>query len=331
MLRLMPVGAEHLGFGSEIATTLLEPGGAFTFLNVPAGSYTLLASPGVLETGGSLQGALPRGVGYGPAQGYSWLSPVTNSGGMWWRSRAGETAWGRLPINVGGADLNGVVLPLRNAATVNGRIVFDDPNPPGPAERFFVGLEPADGDPSLGFPNTFTAANDRTFSFTLTGLQAGRYLMRYHNLGPWRVKSVVANGTDVTLSGFDGASGQVFNDVVLTMMRATGAISGVVTDQRGQPAIGSVMLFPADPARWFDYGVTPDRLRSVATATDGAYSITPLLDGEYFVVAVPARRFDGWWLDPKFLAAASKHATRVTLTGGATRTQNLQLSEVVVR
>ena len=40
LLRLMPQGSERLGSGSEAATSIVEPDGSFTFLNVPNGQYT---------------------------------------------------------------------------------------------------------------------------------------------------------------------------------------------------------------------------------------------------------------------------------------------------
>jgi len=55
-LRLLPTGLENLGLGSEAATTLVEPDGRFTFLNVPAGTYTLDAPVSVTEL--SSQGAM---------------------------------------------------------------------------------------------------------------------------------------------------------------------------------------------------------------------------------------------------------------------------------
>ena len=42
-LRLLPAGLESLGQGAEAATALVAPDGQFTFLNVPAGTYTIAA------------------------------------------------------------------------------------------------------------------------------------------------------------------------------------------------------------------------------------------------------------------------------------------------
>ncbi len=49
VLRLMPAGLEDLGEGSEAATTLAGADGRFTFLNVPAGAYTVDATKSTLE------------------------------------------------------------------------------------------------------------------------------------------------------------------------------------------------------------------------------------------------------------------------------------------
>ena len=48
-LRLLPLGLENLGIGSEMATALVRPDGTFTFLNVPAGRYVLDAPNTVSE------------------------------------------------------------------------------------------------------------------------------------------------------------------------------------------------------------------------------------------------------------------------------------------
>jgi protocatechuate 3,4-dioxygenase beta subunit len=332
LLRLMALGTEHFGFGSEVATTLVETNGEFTFLNVPAGAYTLIASPAVADaSSGSSQGRVPSAVGYSAAQGYSGGYPDAGIGVMLWRSGAGRDVWGRVPVSVGEGDITGIDVPMRRAATVRGRIVFDDPAPPAPNERFTVQLEPANGDLSLGVPFASTAAGDASHAFELSGVQGGRYVFRLQQFRGWRVRSVTVGGVDVTGAGVDGTLGRDYEGVVVTATKSGGELKGFVRDSNGRLAAGAaVMLFPADPRLWVDYGIVPDRLASTHAESDGTYSFTSVQDGDYLAVAVPPTQA-GEWLSAKFLAAAAPHATRISLRTGAPRTQDLRVTEVVVK
>jgi hypothetical protein len=335
LLRLMATGSEHLGPGSEVATTLIEADGGFTFLNVPAGDYTLIASPSLPEpSSGSSAGRLPQPVGYGLGRGlgYSGGYPAARMNAMWWQSDVGRDVWGRAPVSVGDADVTGIDVPLRRATSVRGRLVFDDPSPPAAGARFTVQLEPANGDLSLGAPHATTAAGDSSYAVELTGLQRGRYLIGFRSpsFRGWLLKSVTAGGIELTDAGFDGALGQDYEGVVITLTRSSAELTGIVRDRNGRPTSGAVILFPADPKGWVDYGLTGDRLRSTRSASDGTYSIMSLRDDDYLVVALPSAQADAW-RDPRALAAAAPHATRVTLAAGAPRTQDLRIAEVVAK
>jgi hypothetical protein len=329
LLRLMAPGTEHLGFGSEVATTLVEPGGGFTFLNVPSGTYTLIASSRVADTGGGVtQDRLPQSVGYSSATGLSASYPAA-PGFMWWQSPVGVDVWGRLAVSVGAVAVTELELPVQLAATVRGHVIFDDPAPPDPSRGFDVTLEPANADPALGAPDNWVSG-DASYAFTIKGLLGGRYLFRPPPFGGWRIKSVTARGVDITDTGVDGTLGQDFDDVVVTLTKAVASISGQTLDDHGQPAAGIAVLFSTDPKRWVDFGFTPDRLRSRGTGGDGKYSFTGLPGGDYYVIAIPPGRPNAW-LDPKFLAAAVAKATKVTLVVGGSATQDVRLSEVIVK
>ena len=331
VLRIMPRGGEHLGFGSEIATTLVETDGRFTFLNVPAGSYTLLASPSVTDTtfGGFSQGTLPDSAGFGPKRGAS-IGYPQGFYAMWWRAEAGGRVSGRQPLEVGSADIADLALALQTGAMVSGRIVFDDAAPPDPSQRFSLSLEPANGDLSLGLPNAWTAAGDPSRAFEMEGLQNGRYLFRFQAFGGWRIKSVTSGGADITDSGIDGAMAQRYDDVVVTVTKSGGELSGTVVDRMGLPAAGAVLLFPVESEAWTDYGLTPDRLSSTNAGSDGTFRMGPIRAGEYFVIAVPTDQRNAW-TNPAFLAAAAPRAARITLKTAAVGTQRLQVTEVIVR
>ena len=332
ILRLMPRGGEQLGSGSEVATALVESDLTFAFLNVPIGDYTLVASPAMTDTSsGSSPGSLPSAPGSGPKQGYSAGYPSgVGFFAMWWRFRAGASGWSQIPIAAGNADVTGVEVPLQPMTAVRGRVVLDDPAQADPNLRFTVMLEPANGDLMLGMPFTTTAMGDTTFAFNLTGLQSGRYLFRLSRFGGWQVKSVSVRGVDVIDTGIDGTAGRDYDDVIVTASKTGAELSGFVRDGSGRPATGAVVLFPADPKWWVDYGLTPDRLQSITTGRDGSFKLMAFRDGEYYVIAVPHSQSNAW-TDPRFLAASAPKATRISLKAGVASAQNLQVSEVIVK
>jgi hypothetical protein len=63
-------------------------------------------------------------------------------------------------------------------------------------------------------------------------------------------------------------------------------------------------------------------MRSTRVPKSGAYSITGLPAGEYYVAAI-AEDNVSQWQDPQFLADLARSATTVRLSDGDTRTQNL--------
>ena len=290
VLRLMPAGSERLGFGSEAATTIVDPNGRFTFLNVPAGSYTIVAQPTVMDFRfDSSDRRLPEpagfrssGISVGSRPGapdLSYLSTTAQSGGG---------MWGRQPVSTSGRDIDDFVFSLRAAVKIRGRVVFDgDTRRPNAREHLMVRLEPANGDPALGMNYSHIADGDNARTPSMSdGLMAGQYLVE-RAFGAWRVMSVVWNSRDVTDTGFDASAGTDFDDVIVTVTDKVIAVAGSVTDPQGQPAsAAAVIAFPVNRARWINYGWSPIHIGSQATTGAGTYRFQNLPEGEYYLVAV---------------------------------------------
>jgi hypothetical protein len=318
LLRLMARGTEQLGFGSETATTVVEPDGAFTFLNVPEGEYTILAQASVMDfTSGSASVRLPDapgfpagGIGVGSVEGVPGLSYLTRNG-------AASDFWGRTTVAVGGRDVTDVVLPMRRVVQIRGRVVLADGTAPPPRNHVRLSAQPVDGDPSLGWPSGYTS--DATLSFTVGGLLGGTYLLEASSFG---TVSVVANGKDVTYTGFDASSGRAFDDVVVTVTDKLGEVGGRVADVRSPRGTVAVIVFPVNRTRWTRYGWDPPDFRTVRAASDGSYLVENIPQGEYFVVAVDGSELDAW-VDPKWLAQASAQAARLSIKWGEKKTLDL--------
>ncbi len=331
LLRLLPRGSEMLGFGAEAATTRIEPDGTFTFLNVPAGDYTLLAQASVMDfTTGDASTRLPDAPGF-PAGGIT-VGSMRSLPDLDYLARAGQTApaWGRIPLAVGNSDIADVALPLHVAAKIHGRIAFvEGVTPPPDGKPMLMFAQPANGDPSLGNPNGRTAPNDPTRSFKIEGLMAGTYLLDPLTFIGMLPVSVMVDGHDVKDSGFDGTLGNDFDDVVVTLTDKFAQMTGVVRDDRG-PVAATVIAFPVERDRWRGYGWTPRLLQSAPAASDGSYRLKELPEGEYFVLAIDAAQ-SAEWMDPKFLAAAAPFAKQISVKWGDTSSLDLKVIRVVVK
>ena len=331
-LRLIPEGLENLGQGSEAATALVSADGRFTFLNVPAGSYTidaprvmneLTTSTPMLSPTSTLFPSPPGRAGWsGMSQDLDIGPPGTTFTTRNFRGSP-PNYWGRASVVVNGHDETDVVVTMRPAGTMSGRIVTDiDPGRPTPtlAPVRLLHLEPAMGNPALGYLRPELA------DFTIQGLLAGSYVLR--SSLDWVVKSITWKGRDYTDSAFDAAETQDFSGVEVVVTNNAPLVTGSVRDNQGAPAEGAtVVFFPVDHERWTNYGFSPPRMTSAHVSNAGAYRVTTLPAGDYYAIAL-ADSQPGAWQDPAFLAGIEGSARRVTLAWGESKTVDLTVGQV---
>lgn len=326
LLRLMPAGCEGLGFGSEAATTVLEPEGSFTFLSVPEGEYTLLAQSSVMDFfKSSSDTRIADAPGF--ARSSVAVGLLAGTPGVSFLNRGAGTTeqWGRSPIVVAGRDVTDATLTLRPAVTVRGRFEFaQGTTPPDPSRDLFPQALPANGDPSLGWPRG-RMERDGSFRFTIAGLLGGTYLLSSN----MTLVSVMWQGRDLAETGLDATTGRDFDDVVVTLTDKRTEITGRVQNDRRQ-GIAAVIAFPADRSRWVNFGWNARRFRTVRAGSDSSFRLTGLPAGDYYLIAVDASHADAW-TDPDFLAVATPHATRLALDWDSRVVQHLTVKEVVAR
>ena len=330
VLRLVAAGLDDLATGSEVATTVVDAGGEFTFLNVPAGAYTLDGSRSSLEYsyGPPRSSDLPGTPGLMPGPG-TMLSgiqagpPSTRVSGS---HAAGDLGyWARLPLTVGATDLSGVMVPLRRTVSLSGRVEFDNSGaPPGPT---LIVAEPADGRANIGMGQS-TSRADIDEEFTIPGLLPGEYVLRIIGISPLQaVKSILANGTDYTTRPFDTTTGQDISNVVITYTNQIATIAGSVSGDPGPGHIMSVVAFPQAREQWTKYGLTPARFKAETVTNALTYKIDNLPAGASCLVAVDSSLMR-LWQDPALLEAASRVATKINVKWGEATTVDLRLSTI---
>jgi hypothetical protein len=330
-VRLLPAGLESLGQGAEAATALVDAQGRFSFLNVPAGAYTIDAPLRMSELSTS-----DFRVGFPVPPGrYGWSrqsETVDGIAGLRFIStdfRGGSSGKiadysGRASVVVD-ADTDDVVVRLRANAAMRGRVVTETLKGVPPPQNFMVRLDPASADAALDMPTGRVLQDaDAPGAFAVSGLRPGRYWLRVRGSANWVVKSIAWKGRDYTHEPFDATAGEDFDDVVVTVTDAGAELTGSVRGSDAQLLERAmVVVFPTAAGEWRDSGFLPDRMRSAAVTGDGTYRFAALPAGDYLVVAID-RSQAATWRDPEVLADLQRSAARVTLRWGATLSQDVQ-------
>ena len=321
-VRLIPQGSDDLGRTGDVGGTITNASGGFTFLGVPSGDYLIKI---VQIPRPSAPSAPPMTISIGSGMMVSGsFAPNTEVPPV----PSEPTMWATVPVAVGDADETGVNIVLRTGLRVSGRVEFEgsaDKPTPDQLSRIPVMLEPADGQMDRGV--TPPGRIDAKGQFTSFGLPAGRYYVRSGAPTGWTLKGAFLGERDVSDVPLDLDSTDVA-DVILTFTDRPASLSGTVqlTERAARDGV-AVIVFPADSKAWMDTGANPRRMRKVATTDTGAYNVTPLPAGAYYVAAV-SQTFAGDWQDPAFLAQLAAGAAHVQIDSGEKATQSLRLQEV---
>jgi len=334
-LRLLPMGNESAGVGGEAGITQTDATGAFTFLNIPRGEYTLVAgrsyatysNVSTVSRPVMPQGGDPFGAGLSNTRIPGHETAVVNL-----RTAAGLDASGRLSVSVGEEDVTGLSVTMSHAVTVSGHYLWDgSPTPPaGLSFAPIARIEPADGDVSIG-PRTGEARQMREITtappitFTIQNVLPGRYVFAPPIASPASVERIEWNGRNLLEAPLEVTGDRPITGVVIGLTSKPTGATGTVRDSSGELATRTVViLFPAAPTSWTNLGFSAIRFRTTAVGADGAYRLTAVVPGDYFLAAVPeadrSRVFDA-----TFLPSVAANATRITIGAGTNVQQDLRV------
>jgi hypothetical protein len=219
-----------------------------------------------------------------------------------------------------GDDITDIRIVASKASTLSGRIVTDPAIAaalPATLQLMLTPMEP--GTMPMGFTPP-RMAGDGTFE-----LKSGPGKMRINVFGTagWSIRSVRLNGTDITDAGIEFKAGEDIAGLEVEMTNKVTAISGLVTNARGEPVKEySAIAFAQDREKWKMSGRyqgtgRPDQ--------DGRFKINALPPGDYYIVALD--KIDpGQISDPDFLEAIRTKATAFTIREGETRTMDLRIN-----
>ena len=226
-----------------------------------------------------------------------------------------------VPISIGSADLDNLLVVTSLGVTISGRVVFEQ-GPPTPSSNpmrvMALALSPED---SAGVPSPPPATIAEDFSFTLKGLM-GEYGLRVAIPNQF-IKSVTVNGDDVTDVPREFKSS---DRVTITVTSRVSTVEGNVTEMRdAQLAEAGVILFSEDKASW---RFTSLWTRRTGVDQNGHFRITGLIPGKYYVAAIPRQRLalqGGPEAAAAFFEQLAKEATTVVLGADDQRTVDLRM------
>jgi hypothetical protein len=274
----------------HVARGGVDPDGTFIMRNVPEGSYTL--------------------QGFGPP-------PPGYNGPM----NLGAMPFGAMPLTVGDAPLDNVVLSVSDGTALRGKIVLDDSAAAPPTARVVhVTAIPVEFDsgPLAGGPPPSATHPDLTFD--VKKLSGVRRILVSVSSPDWALKKITVNGIDVTDQPVDFRTKDVEGVEVLLTAKVT-RLSGVVSDEKGPIGDYTVVIFASDPTKW------TDRSRFVVMARptqQGRFELRGLPPEDYLAVALPSVTGTEW-MDPDFLQQLRQMATSFVLSDGENRTFDLKL------
>ena len=182
-----------------------------------------------------------------------------------------------MPLTIG-ADIDGLVLQLRRAVTIRGRVAFEGP-PPAAFESLKLRAIPVLATPERG---AITVQLEADGSFAIAN-QFGALLLRTTGLPGWHLKSVSYDGRDITDVPTEFASSTPNVEMLLTRNSAT--VTGTVRTAQGTGTDAAVLIFGRDRSRW-DGRLTTTRVGNADG--QGRYRLEGLRAGHYLAIALSA-------------------------------------------
>jgi hypothetical protein len=233
--------------------------------------------------------------------------------------------WSTMDVSIDGRNLTNVILSLQPGMTVSGHVAFDGTTPP-PADmtRVRVNVSPVNPPATRAIASAATGRVDAAGRFTIPNVMPGKYrLSGSSGATGWSVESAVIGGQDTTDFAVDIRPSQNATGAAITFTDRQTELTGSVVDERNEPVSAyTIVVFAADSRYWTGQS---RRIQATRPGTDGRFTLRNLPPGDYRLATV----FDpepGSWYDPAYLQQLEASATRLTLSAGEKKAQDVRVS-----
>ena len=226
----------------------------------------------------------------------------------------GKTFTTRLPVDVGNADIDGIVLTISTGVNVSGHVVWDGaPNLQG--TELSVLLKPRDMGWNFWGGSTRV---DTENSFTLKDVSDGTYLAEISGESKdCYVKDVHYGASNALDDGFTVAKGSLAN-LEITISSRGARVQGAVADADGLPAAGVQVVLVPEESRRNLYRL----YRTETTDQYGHFEIRGIAPGDYKLFSWEDVE-SGAWQDAEFLKPFEEKGEKISMQDGDQKTFNL--------
>ncbi len=236
-----------------------------------------------------------------------------------------QVSAGKSPVDVIKENVDNVTLVLSSPTAINGSIEVEpiagqqesaQNNQKINLSSMRIQVTAMEGI-SLNTPNGLVKEDG---SFVLDRVTPDKYRIGAYGLpqGLW-LKSIRSGDLDVMESGIDlnGGSG----NIVITLGRGAGTLSGTVQNAKQQPASGSTVTLVPGTLKEDRF----DLYKSISTDQNGQFTFLGIPPGEYKLFAW-AEMEQGRYMDPDFLKLYESKAKKITVKVNST--EQVQITEI---
>jgi protocatechuate 3,4-dioxygenase beta subunit len=216
----------------------------------------------------------------------------------------------RQAVDVGNADVEGIVMTVVPGTNISGRVVWEGQ----PAlEKDELKIMPKPVDVPFGVRGQSRVARDN--SFTFKGLGEGTYRAEVMGMSKdCYIKDMYYGESSVIKDGFTVTRGEA--DALEIMISSRGArVQGTVMDADGLPLAGVSMVLVPELSQRENY----QKYKTESTDQYGNFDLRGIAPGDYKLFSWVEAEPDAWQ-DPEFLKQFEDKGQRITLQDGAHHT-----------
>jgi len=228
-------------------------------------------------------------------------------------------------IKILSGDVTDVLIELSDGGRITGTVVMGNGKPVTnflPATIKAKPLVDDAEDEEDSYPyyrEKYTGYVDDKGNFSIEGLPSGPVNFDVSVREEVYVKSIMANGIDVTNSPLNLMEGADVQNVQIVLGDDMATLKGVLRSAGDKPANMAVMLIPTNQAKWKARS-SIDSYKGDVPKQNGEFSIKAA-PGEYFIVFVPMTTSSV--ITSTWLKERTANAQRITLAANATQTVTL--------